>query len=69
MSDKPRSLARQAVVMAATAKCLEATAPLSAEEQHHVVFGLVITTLDTESDRGQRIINDLLKKMTAEVKR
>lgn len=60
-------LAKQARQMAATAKCLEVLAPLDADEQRQVVFGLVISTL-SHSPKTEAAIGELLERMLQRVK-
>lgn len=69
MKSPAMDLAKQARVMAASSKCLEALAPLSPDERHRVMFGLVIATIDVEGENGRLAIENLLSKMTEEMKR
>lgn len=69
MNDKKTDLLSQARTMAASAKCLEVFAPLTTQERRQVIIGLVLSTLEEDSPRDQKIVQDLLAKMAAEVKR
>lgn len=69
MNEQRQDLLSQARTMAASAKCLEVFAPLTTQERRQVILGLVLSTLDEDSPRDQRIVQDLLSKMAEEVKR
>jgi hypothetical protein len=59
----------QARVMTATAKCLEALNSLTGDERKRAMFGVIVHTLEENDPEHKKVIQSILEKMAAEVRR